>query len=79
MTDPDGNSNEGIAEIIIAKHRSGSVGDVRLQFTKELIKFSNTDERPYNSYGSAMSPVTQDFGSRSNHVMPIEPSTEAPF
>jgi hypothetical protein len=26
-----------------------------------------------------MSPVTQDFGSRSNHVMPIEPSTEAPF
>ena len=79
MTDPEGNSNEGIAEIIIAKHRSGSVGDVRLQFTKELIKFSNTDEKPYRSFSSSASAITQDFGSRSNDIMPIEPSNEAPF
>lgn len=52
MEDGNGNSNEGVAEIIIAKHRSGSVGDVRLRFTKELIKFSNLNEVAYSKKSS---------------------------
>jgi replicative DNA helicase len=52
MEDGNGNSNEGVAEIIIAKHRSGSVGDVRLRFTKELIKFSNLNEVAYRKNAS---------------------------
>jgi len=50
MEDRDHNSTEGIAEIIIAKHRSGSVGDVRLRFKKEFIKFTNLDENNDSNY-----------------------------
>ncbi|MFC4665168.1 replicative DNA helicase [Falsiporphyromonas endometrii] len=38
-TDPEGNSLIGVAEFIIAKHRNGPVGDVRLSFRKEFAKF----------------------------------------
>lgn len=39
-----GESLEGIAEIIIAKHRNGAVGDVRLRFKKELARFQNLED-----------------------------------
>lgn len=39
-----GNSLVGLAEIIIAKHRNGAVGDVRLRFKSEFAKFMNIDE-----------------------------------
>ena len=42
--DAQGNSLHGIAEIIIAKHRNGSVGDVRLRFKGEFAKFQNLQE-----------------------------------
>ena len=42
--DEKGNDLRGLAEIIIAKHRSGSVGDVRLKFRGELVRFQNLDE-----------------------------------
>ena len=42
--DADGNSLIGVAEIIIAKHRNGSVGDVQLAFKASLAKFSDTEE-----------------------------------
>ncbi len=41
--DEEGNSLAGIAEIIIAKHRSGATGDVQLKFQKELTKFVDLD------------------------------------
>jgi replicative DNA helicase len=34
----------GQAEIIIAKHRNGSLDDVRLRFIGELAKFSDLDQ-----------------------------------
>ncbi len=37
--DEEGNSLEGIAEIIIAKHRNGALDDVRLAFKKHFAKF----------------------------------------
>lgn len=39
--DAKGNSLIGLAEIIIAKHRNGAVGDVRLRFRGELARFQN--------------------------------------
>lgn len=43
LTDKDGRSLEGIAEIIVAKHRNGPTGEVRLKFNKEFSKFENLE------------------------------------
>lgn len=42
--DEKGNDLRGLAEIIIAKHRNGAVGDVRLRFKGEFTRFCNTDD-----------------------------------
>jgi len=42
--DSYGNDLKGLAEIIIAKHRNGAVGDVRLRFKGEYARFANVDE-----------------------------------
>ncbi len=42
--DEQGNSLKGVAEIIIAKHRNGSLEDVRLKFTSHFAKFSDIDD-----------------------------------
>lgn len=53
--DPNtGDDLRGVAEIIIAKHRNGSVEDVRLRFKAELARFQNMEDdfakpKPYSS------------------------------
>ncbi|MFZ4455645.1 MAG: replicative DNA helicase [Bacteroidales bacterium] len=42
--DDEGNDLHGMAEIIIAKHRNGPVGDVRLRFKGEFAKFMNPED-----------------------------------
>jgi replicative DNA helicase len=42
--DEDGNSNIGVAEIIISKHRNGPVGDVKLKFNPESANFSEFED-----------------------------------
>ncbi|MDP4277385.1 MAG: replicative DNA helicase [Bacteroidota bacterium] len=42
--DASGRSLQGIAEIIIAKHRNGATGDVRLKFKKQFAKFMNEED-----------------------------------
>jgi len=44
--DQYGNDTKGIAEIIIAKHRNGAVGDVRLRFRGEFARFMNEEDAP---------------------------------
>lgn len=41
--DADGNDIRGLAELIVAKHRNGSVGDVKLRFTGRYARFENWD------------------------------------
>ena len=43
LQDEDGNSNSGIGEIIIAKHRNGGLDNVRLRFIKEYARFDNIE------------------------------------
>jgi replicative DNA helicase len=43
VKDDDGNSNHGIGEIIIAKHRNGATDTVRLKFTEQFARFSNLE------------------------------------
>lgn len=39
--DDDGNSTEGIGEIIIAKQRNGPIGDIKLGFVSQYARFEN--------------------------------------
>lgn len=41
--DSEGNDIRGQAELIIAKHRSGAVGDVKLRFVSQYARFENWD------------------------------------
>lgn len=54
--DEDGNDTSGIGEIIIAKHRNGVCGEVKLKFNGALMKFKNLDlEQLQNNF-----PVPKD-------------------
>lgn len=42
--DGEGNDIRGLAELIVAKHRSGAVGTVKLRFISKFAKFDNWDQ-----------------------------------
>lgn len=44
LEDEEGNSLRGLAEIILAKHRNGPIGDVLLKFKDEFAKFTDLEE-----------------------------------
>jgi replicative DNA helicase len=43
LQDEDGNSNQGVGEIIVAKHRNGALDRVRLRFIGEYARFDNIE------------------------------------
>lgn len=43
IQDEEGNSNQGVGEIIIAKHRNGALDTVRLRFVPEYARFENME------------------------------------
>lgn len=45
-TDMEGRNIRGLAEFIVAKHRSGRVDDVKMRFRKEFARFENWEEGP---------------------------------
>lgn len=42
-TYPDGKSTEGVAEVIVAKHKDGKTGIKKLLFEKEIMRFRNLE------------------------------------
>ena len=86
--DDRGNDLRGMAEIIIAKHRNGAVGDVLLRFKGEFTRFSNPEDDtviPMPETESTMlsskvnadiPPVTSDFISQTESSFT---STEGPL
>lgn len=72
----DGTSTHRIAELIIAKHRNGSVGDVRLKFIDTFAKFEDyTQSNQDTASGdpSAGMPHITTFSSKMNDEMDEEP------
>jgi replicative DNA helicase len=47
--DSDGRSLEGVAEIIVAKHRNGPTGRLDLHFEKSITRFDNLSDRESTS------------------------------
>jgi len=73
--DIDGNSLLGVAEIIIAKHRNGATGDVRLRFKQHLARFQNLEDDILDSsanglYQDTDADVHQTFPSKINNDSP---------
>lgn len=89
--DENGMPTQGVGDVIIAKHRNGSVCDVRLKFVGKYTKFTDFDDVPAdNPYdGSGMIKLgsrvnTNDPGmpSEGNEMPPppaFDDSEEAPF
>src|SRR6201989_850990 len=80
--DEDGSPTAGVGEVIIAKHRTGETGRVRLKFVGKYVKFQDLDEGPGDfpalGGGGAPSPFaglapSQDFDSKPSNFI-IRPS-----
>ena len=80
--DENGNSTLGLANIIIAKHRNGAVGDVQLKFTSELAKFGDF-EKHFGDDNFGNLPVNDEFDSSGSITMPSrmddDMEEDAPF
>ncbi len=48
LTNEDGSSNQGVGEVIIAKHRNGGLDTVRMRFVGQYARFENLEDE-YNS------------------------------
>lgn len=67
----DNGSTLGMADIILAKHRSGEVGDVRLKFIKQFAKFENRDEALGYTMSSGLAP-NDNFDNQGANAITID-------
>lgn len=80
-TDEKGNDLHGMAEIIIAKHRNGAVGDVLLRFRSEFARFQNPEDEmivPLPTEENA-TPVIRSKMNKKNGFTPPPPADMAPL
>ncbi|MBQ7237680.1 MAG: replicative DNA helicase [Bacteroidales bacterium] len=75
--DEKGNDLRGLAEIIIAKHRNGAVGDVRLKFLGQFVRFQNLDED--SSVNSTLTQYPQSGATLSSRMNSAADAPENPF
>ena len=78
--DEDGMSTQGMAEVIIAKHRNGSLDTAKLKFIGKFTKFTDFDDRPVSDNPfSGM--VTRESRLNTNREItpPARPDDETPF
>jgi len=52
LEDENGESLEGIGEIILAKHRNGALDTVKLKWISDYAKFDNLEKVDFNSFGN---------------------------
>jgi replicative DNA helicase len=62
--DEEGNSTLGMAELIIAKHRNGSLGEVPLRFIDRFAKFADYDSGEYDITSDLKPSESFDQGSK---------------
>lgn len=69
LEDENGNSLRGLAEIILAKHRNGPIGDIFLRFKDEFAKFVELEETYLTPLDDLEAqPVAVTRGSKMNHL-----------
>jgi replicative DNA helicase len=62
LQDEDGNSTQGLGELIVAKHRNGATDNVRVKFENHLAKFGNWDQNAFGISTEADVQVEDDYG-----------------
>lgn len=69
-TDANGNDIRGLAEFIVAKHRSGSVDDVKLRFRPKFARFDNWNDDVFEPQTSTVESSLNGLisGTNSNDV-----------
>jgi replicative DNA helicase len=84
--DERGNDLRGLAEIIIAKHRNGAVGDVRLRFIGNYARFQNIEDEslaPLPEDAVLSSKMNRRNAAPSNDeyigMPPVPPPSDNPF
>lgn len=70
--DEEGRNTRGLAEVILAKHRNGPVGDVILRFKDDLAKFTEPDV-DYFASSDTDAITTVRYDSRMNNESPDNP------
>jgi replicative DNA helicase len=70
--DESGNSNLGVGEIIVAKHRNGALDTVRLQFIKEFARFENLNATQFEHPTAPMNSLTgnAEFEQQGTYTVP---------
>lgn len=63
---PNGDSTEGVGEVIIGKQRNGPIGEVKLKFIKEYARFENLE-----LFRAELPAHEQDQSSQSDEDLPI--------
>ncbi len=75
--DAQGNDIRGLAEFIVAKHRSGSVDDVKMRFRARFARFENWEDGgddplatpSLSTVGSRLNTMDSDFGASASEAL----------
>ena len=82
-TDENGMPTAGMAEIIIAKHRSGAATDVKLRFLKEQTRFMDLDMDEFSTAGDPMgggyTEMASSLGGADDFATPVAGGLGAPM
>ncbi len=80
--DEEGNSTQGMAELIIAKHRNGALADVKMTFIDKFAKFTDYDGPGGFDYQGDI-PADYDYPQENSYTVPSRmddiPEDENPF
>ncbi len=64
----DGSPTQGVSEVIIAKHRNGSVGDVKLRFVADFARFEDYSDSGQGFSADDVSAGMKSFPSKMNSM-----------
>ncbi len=72
----DGSPTQGVSEIIIAKHRNGAVGDVKLRFVADFARF---EDYSHGNQGFSVDDVSAGIKSFPSKMNSMDEDDDTPF